>query len=108
MEVNFKFEIGQFVFIRQELHGWHINYGHLEDKDGERGYQSMGSVTACQWKPRGCLILERHLQECYGGVQLHYSIRAGAGVISITEPELTADFYEPALIPAKKETTKVD
>lgn len=108
MEVNFKFEIGQFVFVRQELLFWHETYGYLEEKDDKRGYQSMGTLAAGERKPRAGRILERHLQECYGGVQLHYSIRAGSNVLSITEPELTADFYEPALVPAKKEKPSVD
>lgn len=96
MEVNFKYEIGQFVFLRSELTWWHQTYASQTVAAKERGYESMGDMAVKERKPRGMQVIERHMQQCYGGVQLHYHVRAGAQIIPFSEPEITTDFSDVA------------
>lgn len=107
MEVNFRFEIGQFLYLKQDLRRWHQTYDRAVAANKDRGFQSMGELAAEEKRPIGLQVLERQLQECYGGVQLHYRFRGNPNDFMFTEPELTADFNDPSVV-AKKETTGVD
>ena len=92
MEVNFKFEVGQIVFVRHDVRLWQSRYGHIEMASKTRGYESMGELHAKEQRPIGVRVIERHMQQCYGGIQLHYHLRTGGSIVSLTEPELAESF----------------
>jgi len=98
VNVDFKFEIGQSVYLRQELKRWHELFGKLASTANEHWYQLMGDLAAKERRPFGFLVIERHMQQCYGGIQLHYHLRAGSGLIAFTEPELTAEFDDVEVV----------
>lgn len=64
MEINFKFEIGQFVSRIQDFNEI-VRYNKLVKYDKRLIPQFM--------------VISRIMEECYGGIQLHYQVRAVAG-----------------------------
>lgn len=98
MEVKFKFEIGSWVYHKQTLGMWHDRYGSVEKTTKDRGYESLGDITVKERRPWRLQVVERTMQQCYGGIQLHYLVRDGNGTMTLTEPELTSDFNDPAVV----------
>jgi hypothetical protein len=68
VEINFKFEIGQIVTTKESLAAWVASRALMKPKDIEFN-NSMGKHLA----PIRLTIGQREMEECPGGIQLHYN-----------------------------------
>jgi hypothetical protein len=100
MNVNFKFEIGQFVYSRQDVRSWRDRYGAVLEAAKELSYRSMGELACREHQPMALQVVERHLQQCYGGIQLHYHFRTTNGLLAFTEAELTDTLESAGIAPS--------
>lgn len=98
MEVNYKFEVGDTVTHVAAVN-WEVQEQAKEKDKDEKGLAGWGRgyFSEQRW-----FIIERHLQECPGGVQKHYTCRgvSRGGVVTkdyfrFNEIELSTVNKEP-------------
>jgi hypothetical protein len=96
--IETKFKVGDLVYWRQEAVHFCDVVKPLLDKAKAKDYVSMGEQELYRLKPGRMQILEILVQQCYGGIQVHYDVRAsdGSKIIRLTEPELTTELLGAA------------
>lgn len=82
---GFRFAIGDLVCFKHESAVWNATTAD------ERKYGGLSG----QRRPHPMMIVERHMQECHGGIQRHYGLRSFANnglapMVLITEMEVVA------------------
>jgi hypothetical protein len=82
MEINYKFEVGDTV-THAAAASWRAeDQAKKEDGDQEKGLRLWGDSYSPEQR---WFIVERHLQECPGGVQKHYTCRGVSRGGSVTK-----------------------
>lgn len=71
----FWFRIGELVVLRTDVEAWQEQF-RLNGPTPTQSHAQypQADVTAVSLSP--LIILERHLQQCHGGIQLQYDVRA--------------------------------
>lgn len=90
LDEHFKFKIGQSVYLKTEVDHYNAVWKPLLEQK-KRDYIAIGDMEVIARTPTALMIQERMLQECHGGIQMHYRIRRGFAneIVTMTEPELT-------------------
>lgn len=87
-----KYKVGEFVYWKQQVQNYKDIIEPLLMKAKAKDYISIGEHDLYNRAPHKFQIVEITTQICYGGYQVHYTLRSGnADFFKLTEVELVAE-----------------